>query len=290
MNIDNQIVQPTSYIFVIDDSGSMKDIDPEQERYSAIKTVLQDKPEDFSFMIYSFANDATIIRDMASISEGIPEIRGNNEGKTAIRTTLGKVLDDFKAKKWDGGSTPKVILLSDGAATDINLFSGINKILKRYASNHISISTVGLQYADEELMNKIAKKTGGVFVNIADASQLSEAMRSAGMEYTERDLLSIRYMASLNFLYGILRIVFLAILGVLLGFEVCLSYGSNESSNLIICSSIIKAIIGAFIMEFGTGILGFSDKFTWFVLWVLLALTIATRISHSINKSNRMLH
>lgn len=74
-----------------------------------------------------------------------------------------------------------------------------------------------------------------------------------------------------------------------------LSRHSEIDIPLIVVTA-ITGIISWFIakimysMELGTGILGFSDKFTWFVLWVLLALTIATRISHSINKSNRMLH
>lgn len=289
LNPNDENIAPTSYIFVIDDSGSMKDNDSSGERFKVIREVLNDMPDDFPYMVYSFSNDAAIVKKMGPISDGIPQLDGNYSGGTEIKLTLTKIMTDMENGVWDGGETPKVILLTDGYATDISWFTNISKILKQYAAKHVSVSTVGLGHVDTNLMNKIAKSTGGVFIDVSDAAALSEAMNTAAREYADRDLLSTRYISSLNVLYGFLRILFLSLLGSGLGFLVAVAYGFRDSTSLIILSSIVKSVLGAAIMELGTSVLGFSDKFMWLVLWILLSITLATKVASSHNRRERTL-
>lgn len=289
LNPNNENIVPTSYVFVIDDSGSMQDNDSSGERYKAIREVLKDMPDDFPYMVYSFSNDVAIVKKMGPISDGIPQIEGNYSGGTEIKFTLTKIMEDMENGVWDGGETPKVILLTDGYATDIGWFTNISKILKQYATKHVSVSTVGLGHVDTNLMNKIAKSTGGVFIDVSDAAALSEAMNTAAREYADRDLLSTRYISSLSVLYGFLRILFLSLLGCGLGFLVAIAYGFQDSTSLIIVSSIVKSVLGAVIMELGTSVLGFSDKFMWLVLWMLLSITLATKVASSHNRRERTL-
>lgn len=277
MNFVKHVKQPTSYIFVIDDSGSMAENDPQQLRYNAISSVLTNVNPDFPYMIYGFSNDVGIISDMAPVSNGIPKITGDSTGGTSIRAALNRVIQDKVSGAWDGGTSPKVILLTDGYATDIGLFRSIHGVLKTYVKNGVSISTVGLGGVDKNLMSKIAKTTGGVYIDVSDASGLAEAMASAATQYTSRDLLSTRYTTNLNLLYAILRIIFISILGATIGFATAVAYGNQESSTLIIGSSAIKSVIGAILMEVCTDVMGFSDKMIWLVLWILISLTLATK-------------
>ena len=230
LNPNDENIAPTSYIFVIDDSSSMQDNDSSGERFRAIHVVLKDMPDDFPYMVYGFSNDAIIVKKMGPISDGIPQFEGNYSGGTEIKLTLTKIMSDMENGVWDGGETPKVILLTDGYATDIGWFTNISKILKQYAAKHVSISTVGLGQVDTNLMNKIAKSTGGVFIDVSDAAALSEAMNTAAREYADRDLLSIRYISSFNVIYGFLRVLFLSLLGSGLGFLVAVAYGFQEST------------------------------------------------------------
>jgi len=289
LNPNDENIAPTSYIFVIDDSGSMQDNDSTGERYKAIYEVLKDMPDDFTYMVYSFSNDAFIVKEMGPISEGIPQIEGNYSGGTEIKLALKKIMSDMENEVWKGGETPKVIFLTDGYATDIEWFTNIGTILRQYAAKHVSISTVGLGHVDTNLMNKIAKSTGGVFIDVSDAAGLSDAMNTAARAYADRDLLSTRYSSSLNVLYGFLRILFLSLLGTGLGFLVSIAYGFQDSTSLIIVSSIIKSVLGAVIMELGTSVLGFSDKFMWLVFWILLSITLATKVASSHNRRERTL-
>lgn len=281
LDLKKQVVDPTSYIFVIDDSGSTTDSDPNQMRYSAIDEVLRDMDESFPYMVYRFSDSYEVIRDMAPISAVKNELTGNSSGGTAIRGVLTQVIDDYENHVWDGGERPKVIIMTDGYATDIGLFRPINKVLKRYVKENISISAVGLDEVDEDLMNKIAETTGGVFVRASDASLLSSAMKSAVTQTSSRDLVSTRYAGNMNVLLGFLRILFIFILGTGIGFLVLFVYGNDDSTMLIIVSSVIKSAVGALIMELGTGVFGIPGKLSWFILWILLSATIALKPSGS---------
>lgn len=277
LNLKQKTVEPTSYVFLIDDSGSMESSDPTGERYTAINQVLDGMDDSFPYMVYSFSSGNEIVKDMAPISAGVTPLSGLNEGGTEIRGVLEQVISDYKNGVWDGGDSPRVILLTDGYATDIGLFRSINSVLKEYSGAHISVSTVGLGYVDESLLKKIADSTGGVYIDVSQASDLSAAMGEAATSYTDRDLLSTRYVASMNGFYAFLRILFLTILGAAIGCGIALVYGYEESLPLTMIASGVTAVLGALIMELGCNAVGASDKWMWLLLWILIALTIALK-------------
>ena len=279
MDFQKQEMGPTSYIFVIDDSGSTADSDPNQMRYSAIDDVLADMDESFPYMVYSFSDDYEILRDMAPISEGKDSLTGESYGGTAIRGVLSQVMEDHENQVWDGGERPRVILMTDGYATDLGIFHPIRRVLKQYVRAGISISTVGLEQADEKLMTQIADTTGGVYVPASDAGELSAAMQSAVTQTTSRDLVSARYTVHNDALLGFLRILFIFILGMAIGLLAMLVYGNEDSTMLMVISSAVKALVGALIMELGTGVFGMPSKLAWLILWILLAATIARKPS-----------
>lgn len=269
--------KPTSYVFVIDDSGSMEGNDPQQLRYSAINEILQEQPEDFPYMIYSFSNGSQILRDMAPKSQGSDKLEGNSEGGTEIKGALQTVIADYKSGTWSGGDSPKVVMLTDGHATDMHFGFRVNGTLNEYRKEGITISTVGLGNVDDNLMNRIAKRTGGVFIGVENASQLSNAMKNAATMQTERDLLSTRYTENMNVLYAIMRIVFLLILGLLIGMAAYIAYGDEESKPLAFLTTAITSFIGALVMELGTNAFSFDDGWVWLILWVLFAFTLMLR-------------
>ena len=207
LHINPNSSEPTSYVFVIDDSGSMEENDPGQLRYDAIGEVLEKKPSDFPYMVYGFANDVILLREMQPVSNGTAGLIGNSNGGTSIKGALDQVISDYQNGVWDGGRSPKVILLTDGYATDLGWFSSISGTLKQYARNRISISTIGLGDVDVGLLERIAAATGGVFIDISDASSLADAMENAATQYAIDDLLTTRYPGRMDILFGFLRIL-----------------------------------------------------------------------------------
>lgn len=275
LHYEQELTEPTSYVFIIDDSGSMASNDPNQLRYAAINEVLEKKTSDFPYMVYGFSDQVFLLREMSPISSGYTDISGNSTGGTSIKGALEKVISDYQNNVWEGGASPKVILLTDGYATDWGWFKST---LKQYSQNHISVSTVGLGSVDKSLMQEIAAKTGGVFIDIADAAMLGEAMESAANQYSVDDLLTTRYSTRMGILFGFLRILFIAILGSCIGFVSAVAYGQMDASSLVIVSSIIQSLVGAILIELLTSGLGVSDRFCWFILWILIAAMISTQV------------
>lgn len=273
-------IEPTSYVFVIDESGSMSGNDPGGLRYEAIPEIMKAAEEGFPYMVYTFSNDTQIIRDMAPLDAEYEPIPVNSDGGTAICGTILRILEDYKNGVWDGGSNPKVVFLTDGSATDLSngflWFKGnmpeFNAALEEYYDLGINISTVGLGSVDREIMTKMAETTGGVFVNIQNAFDLASAMKTAATSYSDRNLLSIRYMKRWDTLYGFLRILFLTIIGTVIGSLMLLAYMEDSSIPIIIVSSIICSLIGSVLFEIGLKI-GVFQSLLWIVLWSLFSLT-----------------
>jgi hypothetical protein len=260
---------PTSYIFVIDDSGSMAGNDPQNTRYSAILTVMDNMPEDFPFMVYNFTTDCYVVRDMAPMQDN-ESFSGNSDGGTDIRGALATVLNDYDAGVWDGGENPKVLLLSDGES-----YGFIRKILNRYAKEGIAVSTVGFGAVNDSLMQKIADRTGGVYIYVDAIDELTEAIETATSAYAARDLVSSRASVRLALLYGILRILFLTILGSAIGSLAMMAYGRNDSTEISLIGTVITAFLGALVMEVGTSV-GLSSSVMWAILWVLIAVLLCS--------------
>jgi hypothetical protein len=274
LEFSDKSTDPTSFVFVIDDSGSMEQTDPNQLRYDAIPQILSGMPEGFPYAIYSFSNGAELVRAMAPVSEDIGDIPLHSEGGTEILNALKVVLDDHEKGVWRDDDQPRVILLSDGYSQDSGLFSSINKVLSNYAKDTISVSTVGLGDADDNLMEKIAKRTGGVYIDVADASSLATAMGEASKLHSSRDLVSYRPEGDKDALYAFLRILFLIILGLVVGGLLIVCYGREDGSRMSCIVAVVTAVAGALIMEFATRTL-LDEKIAWFILWILIALTIA---------------
>lgn len=274
-------IKATSYVFVLDESGSMSTNDPAGLRYQAISEIMKEESADFPYMVYTFSDNAQIAREMRPLDDDLNELPVASSGKTSIFGTLSKILEDYKNGVWDGGPHPKIIFLTDGSATDLSKgflwFKGnmpaFISALKEYRDLGINISTVGLGSVDREIMTKMAQTTGGVFVPVQNASDLAAAMKTAAASYSDRDLLSIRYMKSLDTVYGVLRILFLSIIGAAIGSLLLFAYMEAASIPLLIASSVISSLAGSILLELGLKI-GISQGVLWCCLWVLFSLTL----------------
>lgn len=275
LDFKTNISGPSSYVFIIDDSGSTSGSDPDQLRYKAIDDVLQGEDAGMPYMVYSFSDSTVIVRDMGPAAAGEQPLQGQNLGGTMIKGALETAIRDYRNGVWDaGGDKPKVVLLTDGYASDIGFFSRIDYLLDEYVEEGISISIVGLGNADEKLMKQIAEATGGVYVGVADAKDLSNAMVSAASSSMTRDLVSSRSMRKLNLLYAVLRVLFITLLGTLIGGLIAFAYGNQDSFVFSTVASAILSLIGGLIMEIFTGVIHFNDTFVWLILWIFLAATL----------------
>lgn len=277
MNFAKVLPVKTSYVFVIDNSGSMQTNDPEQKRVDAIYQLLEDKDESVRFAVYTFSENISCIRKMLPISDGIEDLAIVPNGGTPIVGALTQVMDDMESGELEYDRGTQVILLTDGYATDNGFFGlSLNSVLEKFNKKMVSVSTVGLGDVDTAFLENISSKTGGLSVTTDNVDELGTAMASVVRNgNANRTLLSARSQASLNWLYAILRILFVTILGMIfIGIKIAVT---DESTNakMIIISSVIGCLLGALILEFGLRLI-LTEFLARLILVPLIALLVTT--------------
>ncbi len=268
----------SSYLFVIDNSGSMNETDPDGLRYEAIEKLLEQKDTDFCYGVYHFSDTAKMVRAMAPVSEKGPESEAVNEGGTAVLHALDTVLGDLDSGKLILDQRCRMILLSDGYATDVDEAGRYDCIrrLEQFAERGISISTVGMAGdVDTQLLMLVADKTGGTYVSVRDVSQLEQGMRQAAQTKEEtRSLLGYRSVGERDWLYGVLRIFLIAVLGMLVAVEKTVLCERFLNTNSVLVSSAIGSVLAGICLELGMNLLGAEPSAARITGCMLLGITV----------------
>lgn len=263
----------TSYIFVLDESGSMGGNDPSYKRYSAVQDVMDNMTEDLPYAVYMFADDCKQIRPMGNTSEG-PVHRPSDANyaigvTTYIQNALKTVLADIQSGKLETGGAPHVILLTDGYANDMSAYSD-QTVLRELANEGARVSTVGLGMVDHDLMQWIADKTGGAFLMVDDATDLAQGFADVATMNSHNNLLSFRTGVRTGVLYLVLRVLFLLVLGAVVG---CLKgIACGQDFLLILLVTMAGALVGAVLMEV-CHYFGSQEFIPQLIYWILLSVT-----------------
>ena len=83
-------------------------------------------------------------------------------------------------------------------------------------------------------------------------------------------------MKNMDGLYGILRILFLTIIGTLIGSAVLFAYMDDFSVPTILLGSVTGALLGSILLEIGLKI-GVFQSVLWLILWSLFSITFGYR-------------
>lgn len=277
-----QVIE-TDCIFIIDNSGSMEANDPNQVRIRALEEIVNEKGSDFKYAVYSLGSEVGMIRQMAPASEGTGTLMRDPNGGTPIVGTLTQIQNDIENGVLSISGNTRIIMLTDGGATDNGflLHTPINKPLKYFAKHNIVINTVGLGDVDNNLMQKIADKTGGVFIMADDITKLTDAMKDAARISADRNLLSYRPNVGMDWLYAFMRILFIAVLGLsFLPLKLALT-GNVESESMVLVFVVAGSIIAALFMELGINLIGFSPAIMRLISVILIGMTPSYLVSIS---------
>lgn len=274
----DDVVNAESYVFLLDVSGSMDSNDPANLRYEAIDKLLEQKDDSFEYAVYTFSDEIYKVRDMQPVSVPMDFYSLENGGMTAINGVLSTLYNDIEHGNIKINKNTRVILLSDGIASDINFFnkSKFIKLLGNYAGKGITVSTIGLIEADKDLMNMIAEKTGGVYIDVQDATLLESAMVQATSNdnLALRNLLNYREMTDLDILLAILRILFLVGIAMIIAFEKTVICSNFVNTNSVWVGSVIGGVLSGIAIEVGMNTLGILPLFMRVIACIMLAFTI----------------
>lgn len=262
----------TSYIFVIDDSASMQSNDPTNERKNAIDSIMREMDTKLPYAVYLFSDKCQVVKPLSTSVDN--DFTLYNSGGTDIVGALKNVFNDYNNQKNVWGSSPKVLLLTDGVSSSF----GLSGVLKDYRKSIITISAVGFGSADSDYLTNIAEKTGGVYVNSNQINTLKISMEQALTSYSDgkRNLLSDRF-CEYDALYTFLRILFLIIISVLIAIIKSNAMFDTNRQPIYFFISLIFGIIASILMEVLISHIYVSTKFVHFIccfLWAVIPAEI----------------
>ena len=265
---ETEIPEPTSLIFLIDDSGSMSG--NEADRVKALNDVM--KNSSLPFSVYSFSSDAKQLIKMGTYRNELTEadLAFSSKGITDIIGSINDVLRDLESGTINNaGLSPKILLVSDGGSSSF----GLRSMARACRKHMVSISSIGMRGCSESLLQKIADSTGGVYVSCTDISALGADLTKAVASDTDRNLLSERIVYKNDGLYGFLRILFLSLAGLLWSvMKTMLISEEKKSGRTAFTFSVLSCFAGVLILEFGTAA-GMSAVFLRLIFDVLWAMT-----------------
>lgn len=240
----NISLEPTSYVFIIDDSGSMKTNDSKGVRKDSINDIVNELNTDLPYAVYLFSDGCSCVKTMSNSTECSFSLRSS--GGTNIVGALKYVYKDYNNDSAGWGEAPKVLLLTDGEASRF----GLKSIIKKYRKSRISVSAVGFGSADSSYLTTIANNTGGVFVDSDHISNLKSSMEKAIKTYSleNRNLLSDRFCEN-DGLYTFLRILFLVILSVIIAVIKANAMFDTDRWPLFLFLSVIFGVLASILME-----------------------------------------
>jgi Ca-activated chloride channel family protein len=199
VTVEEPSAEPLTLVFAIDPTGSMQENDPNRLRVDAGKALVNQLAEqdraaitDFAFM---FPDNANPPRDdgllVSRLLQGFTADKGrlqaaidlviDNGGGTPI---YGAVLDGLGLLSTDGGPNPAVVILTDGNNTreEFTLADAIASATQLA----VPIFPVGLgQDLDFTDLQSLARETGGVFVEVTMAENLTPILETLGGGITE---------------------------------------------------------------------------------------------------------
>ena len=162
-------------ILVIDDSGSMDDNDPNDERLEVAKTLIDKLPQGSSIGLVRFT-DATnkltkvLTYDKDEAKSYITSKKFKSDGGTHMYNAIEKAIPLFTTT--DDSRMKMMVVITDGKTTDTKKH---DKIVKKASEQSIKIYTVGLGAETtyfEQYLKPLANNTAGKFYLASQASEL----------------------------------------------------------------------------------------------------------------------
>lgn len=266
-------------VVVIDNSGSMLETDAQNQRFQAVKNMVNSMDDDKRVGIIGFSDQANVVLPLTEINDASKQqitatmdAMTTTTGGTNFTGALDTAMQQITAQNDDTRGTV-VIMLSDGySALDMSA-------LAPYQAKSISINTVGLNLTDAggtNLLTDIASQTGGNYYNVADASQLPQTFQQIYDTLDKRTLVTERSEPFYsNLYYVILHVILVMLLGALMGVGMGLMFDNRFLARSFGIGGGVAGLLAGWLLEWGIGKTDWTDGVIRFLAVMILAFIIA---------------
>lgn len=272
--------QVKDIVLVIDNSGSMNQNDPHDDRYEAAKSLIQTMDKDKRVALVTFSDHAQVVQPFAAtdgqqakdaLTQKIDTME-KTDGGTNIEGALSEVMTLIQ-NQGDTNRGTMAILLSDG-------FSHVDThaALAGYNELGIQVNTIGLSLVDPSgagLLQQIADYTGGQYYDVAQADELSLVFENIYSKLGDRSLLTARSdETSSSPYYMIVRLVSFVILGIALGVALGIVFDNRYLARSFAAGGAAAGLLAGVLLEFGLTGQGWIDVFVRLAAVLILAAVL----------------
>ncbi|MDP4097293.1 VWA domain-containing protein [Paenibacillus sp. P96] len=268
-------------VLVIDNSGSMTENDPNNDRITAAKHMISQMDGNKRVSVILFGDESQVLQpftpvatdvDKQAVYDKLDQIPNTDAG-TNIGLALSETLDQIQDQGNDDNGA-MVILLSDGYS-DLDTASA----LAPYIERQIEVNTVGLSITDSGgvgLLQAIAQMTGGIYYDVTDAGQLSLVFGEIYNSLGDRTLVTERTgMYAESTYLAVYRTVALAIIGALIGLALGLMFDNRYLARNFAIGGVPAGLLAGLLLENGLRGSIWLDPVVRFLAALLLAGIIA---------------
>ncbi|MGO4790719.1 VWA domain-containing protein [Paenibacillus sp. 2KB_20] len=268
-------------VLVIDNSGSMKDTDPNQDRYTAAKNLINRMDEDNRVSVMLFDHATTLLQPFTRVKnqeakdEIIAEIDSleTNDGGTDISLALEDTMTHIQ-ESHDARRSAMVIMLSDGFSETDHA-----RVLADYKQQQIAVNTIGLSlvYKDgAQLLQTIAAETGGQYYDVQNAADLSFVFQKIYDDVGDRSLLTKRTGAMEDSVYyQIIRVVAMLLIGAATGLALGIVFDNRHLALSFSIGGAVSGVLAGVVLEYGLSGGEVRDAFVRLLACFILAGIIA---------------
>ncbi len=268
-------------VLVIDNSGSMRETDPKNERYQAAKSLIEQMDKDKRVAVIEFSDGAQLVQPFITVKDSdiksqvymtIDNLKAT-DGGTEITRALEESIQHINDQQLGDRGT-MVILLSDGFS-DVDL----NTVLAEYEQRDIVINTVGMSAVNSDgsrLLNDIANRTNGQFIDVDNVDNLSLAFQQIYDRIGNRSLLTERTgpMHDSTY-YSLFRIIAIMAIGAAIGLSLGLVFDNRHLARSFGIGGSVAGLISGLVLEFGLSGHSMSDSMIRLLACLILAGIIA---------------
>lgn len=287
---DKHKTQIDDYLFVIDNSGSTDSSDPDDLRFSAVEDLVRKLGSDKKFSITVFDDviegklplKSVNISSLEEMTKFFEQMKNLEKNGTEIQLVLSDVLSDYV----QDGRSAAVIFLSDGESN-----SPVDQVSlgDAYLKKDLPIFCVAFSHMGRKgvkTMTRLSENTNGCYCEIEDLNDLQKTIENMLELTSKRSLLERRRGSDVkNIMALILRVLFIAVLGVLVEIVLTLILDYEELLKTALLIHIPFSVIAGLIAEFGMRILSFPN-ITRLLMCIFMSIVAVSYMEYTYSLSN----
>lgn len=246
LGVTERILDIQDYLFVIDDSGSMTDSDPQNKRIVSMRDMLENVTPEKRIGLVSFTE---LIKFEIPLAEAQPAqvvrmLSASQQMMSKGGTDIYRALDHSLLMLDDGQNrNAMIVLLTDGVS---QYPLQTNELVERCENQGVVISAICMDQFDRNALSKLTGRTGGQLYSVDDPDFLKEIYRNINIVRYDRDLLGLRTGPAHS---SILRVLAWLLFGVIQGFALILTIESDKMPQMQLFVSMMAGLALGILLE-----------------------------------------